>query len=175
MDDFMQPIADADQAVADSDMEIHVEATEDPSDTEESESTSIAALRLASACDTVARVFFTVLSAAMVTGLVYVLVLKPSSTPIDVPFGDLRAAPGSWMADPDDEDDMLGTPVGRVAPLRSHNGSLWSWANMSDDSDDDDGDVSSSNMTMEDELWGTPPDFTLLPDWNDTQNLDDVV
>ncbi|KAL3177160.1 hypothetical protein MRX96_009857 [Rhipicephalus microplus] len=165
------------QALADSEEDIHVEAIEDPSDTEESESTSIVALRLASAFRSVASAFFTVLSAAAVTGIVFVFVLKPSTAKIDVPSGDLKAASGLWMADPDDEDDTPGTPAGHVATLGQHDRSSWPWANVSDyseDSDDSDSKLASSNMTIIEELGGIPPNFT-LPNCNDTQNLDDVV
>ncbi|KAL1440858.1 hypothetical protein MTO96_009156 [Rhipicephalus appendiculatus] len=96
MDDSIQPIADAEQTLGDSEVEIHVEAIEDPSDAEESQGTGIAALRLGSACNAVATAFFTVLSAAVVTGLVFVFVLKPSSAPIAVPSGDLKGGARIW-------------------------------------------------------------------------------
>ncbi|XP_065291898.1 uncharacterized protein [Dermacentor albipictus] len=173
MDDTFQSIAEGEQPLGDSEVEIHVDEIEDPSDTDESHAASATTLRLGSACNAIATAFFTVLSAAVVTGLVFVFVLKPSQPPIAMTSG-MKAAPGSGIVGPDEQGETWETLVARGATLEPEAWSPWPGPFASDYSEDNDSDVTSFNMSMIDEMEGDPENF-ILSDGIDAKNLDEVV
>lgn len=125
---------------------------EDPSEDKRTPFAGVTTLRLGWTCNAAATGFFTVLSAAVVTGIVFLFVLKapPQTAPA---ASEVKAA---WIKDPEDHGDLAETSPEPAAMLPQDVRSVSSWldtperGNYSED-DDGGGDSGDDNGDDDDE------------------------